>query len=274
MEQIENTTLDFEFSSGGVTPVPPGNDTGLRRLPFHVLVCNDGMISRVARENRVLTVNDGESYLIRKNETHHLVTCGGDHPVSVWCHFRITLLHSMDFLDFFELPDKFSPEESARIREACRFLVTGERESVFQQVLFRKSAGLRLVETITRACSERANASENLEHLQRLAPAIDFMSRHLSGKWQLKEAAAHVNLSESRFTVLFKQTMGCSPGAYWQQLRLRRAHELLSTGLTPAETAAQLGFYDVFHFSRSFKHNFGLTPAEYLRRRRKNTQLF
>ena len=105
MEQIENVPLDFEFLDGGVTPVNRGNDTGRRRFPVHVLVCNDGMSSRAERETRVTAVSDGEGYLIRKNELHRLRTREGEHPVSVWCHFRITLLHGMDFLDFFELPE-------------------------------------------------------------------------------------------------------------------------------------------------------------------------
>lgn len=274
MEQIDNAALDFDFIDGGTTPVAPDNDTGLRRLPFHVLVCSDGMTSLVSRGSHTLTLNDGESCLIRKNETHRIVTCGGMHPVSVWCHFRLTLLHSTDFLDFFELPDKFSSGESGRISEACRILVAGKREASFRQMLFRKSAGLRLVEAVTQSCPERAGAARHMEHLQRLAPAIDFMNCNLSGRRPLKEAASRMNLSESRFTALFKQAMGCSPGVYWQQLRLRRAHELPSAGMSPAETAVHLGFYDVFHFSRSFKRNFGITPAEYLRRHHMHIQTF
>lgn len=274
MEQIENVPLDFEFLDGGVTPVNRGNDTGRRRFPFHVLVCNDGMSSRAERETRVTAVSDGEGYLIRKNELHRLRTREGEHPVSVWCHFRITLLHGMDFLDFFELPEKFTPPESTRIREACRNLLAVPPASALRQMLFRKSAGLRLVEAVTAACREREDTPERLGQLRRLVPALDFMSRNLAGKYRLEEAAARANLSESRFTVLFKQTMTSSPGAYWQSLRLRRAHELLSAGSTPAETAAALGFCDVFHFSRSFKRHFGVTPAEYLRRRRERLSPF
>ena len=80
MEQIENVPLDFEFLDGGVTPVNRGNDTGRRRFPFHVLVCNDGMSSRAERETRVTAVSDGEGYLIRKNELHRLRTREGEHP--------------------------------------------------------------------------------------------------------------------------------------------------------------------------------------------------
>ena len=276
MEQIENAALDFEFLDGGVTPVRCGDDTGRRQFPFYVLVNNDGMESTAEYEGRAIDVGDGESYVVPRNLVHRLRTRKGTHPVSVWCHFRATLFHSADFLDFFELPKKFTPPESDRIREACRTLVThpqGE-ESPVRRMLRRKSAGLRLVEVITAACPERADTQERLNLLHRIGPAIDFMSRRLEGRHRLEEAAARANLSESRFTVLFKETMNCSPGAYWMSLRLRRAHELLGAGATPAEAAAQLGFYDVFHFSRSFKRNFGVTPAEFLRRLRERTLPF
>lgn len=275
MEQIENAALDFEFLGGGVTPISGNNaDTGRRQFPFYVLVNNDGAVSRVEYDGRAFIVNDGESYLVPRDRVHRLRICQGERPVSVWCHFRATLFHSADFLDFFELPEKFLPPDSGRIREACRILVSPPEESPARRLLRRKSAGLRLIEAITAACRERADAPERFDTLRRLAPAIDFMNRRLDGKHRLEEAAARANLSESRFTVLFKQAMNCAPGAYWQSLRLRRAHELLSSGATPAETAVRLGFYDVFHFSRGFKRHFGVTPAEFQRRRRERTLPF
>ncbi len=275
MEEIENTSLDFEFLDGGVTPVECGHDTGIRRFPFHVLVNNDGMSSRAEREKSTVFVEDNESYLVRRNETHRLRTVTGERPVSVWCHFRITLLHSMDFLDFFELPEKFTQPQSTRIREACRALVADPPPpSPGRRLTCRKTARLQQVETHTTASPEPQDAFERFDQLRRIAPALGFMNRNLVGAYRLEEAAARANLSESRFTVLFKQALDSSPGAYWQSLRLRRAHELLSGGSTPAETAAELGFYDVFHFSRSFKRQFGVTPAEYLRRRRERTLPF
>lgn len=275
MEQIENAALDFEFLGGGVTPVECGSDTGRRQFPFYVLVNNDGMSSTAEYGGRAIGVNDGEGYLVPRDRVHRLRTREGAHPVSVWCHFRATLFHSADFLDLFELPEKFLPPDSGRIREACRALVVPpELESPARRLLRRKSAGLRLIEAITAACRERADAPERFDTLRRLAPAIDFMNRRLDGTHRLEEAAARANLSESRFTVLFKQAMNCAPGAYWQSLRLRRAHELLSSGATPAETAVELGFYDVFHFSRGFKRHFGVTPAEFQRRRRERTLPF
>lgn len=274
MEQMENASLDFEYLDGGVTPVACDDDTGWRRFPFYILVCNAGAVSRVERENRVFSVLDGECYLIRKNEMHRLRVQSGNSPVSIWCHFRVTLLHGLDFLDFFELPDKFPQPAGDGIREACRALAAGESESGIRRLLFRKSAGLQLIEAITSACAERREATARLGELRRLAPAFDFMNRHTADKVRVEEIAARANLSESRFTVLFKQAMGCSPGSYCRALRLRRAHELLTGGATVAETAAILGFYDVFHFSRSFKRSFGVTPAEYLRCRRERSQPF
>lgn len=269
MEQIENAALDFEFLDGGVTPVECGSDTGRRKFPFYVLVNNDGMSSTAEYEGRAIDVRDGESYLVPRDRVHRLRTREGGHPVSVWCHFRATLFHSADFLEFFELPEKFSPPDSGRIREACQALVISlSGESPPRRLLRRKSAGLRLLEAVTEAARERPETSERFDLLRRLAPAIEFMNRRLDGTRKLEEAAARTNLSESRFTVLFKQAMNRSPGAYWMSLRLRRAHELLSNGESTEEIAGKLGFFDVFHFSRTFKRHFGVTPAEFRRRER------
>ncbi len=274
VEQIEDASLNFEYLGGGVTPVACDDDTGRRQFPFYVLVCNEGMSSRVEREGGVTAVQDGECYLIRKGEVHRLRVQTGKNPVSIWCHFRITLLHGMDLLDFFELPEKFSPPASLLIREACRSLTEGVPESGIRRLLARKHAGLTLVEAIASACPEREDVAAKLGDLRRLAPALEFMGRHVAGKVRLEEVASRANLSASRFSVLFRQAMGCSPGAYCRALRLRRAHELLTGGATPAEAAAALNFYDVFHFSRCFKRHFGVTPAEYLRRRRERTLPF
>ncbi len=56
---------------------------------------------------------------------------------------------------------------------------------------------------------------------------------------------------------------GLAPHAYLVQLRLARARRLLADGLSPAETAAALGFADQSHLGRWFRRAYGLTPAAY-----------
>ncbi|MCP6275069.1 helix-turn-helix domain-containing protein, partial [Klebsiella pneumoniae] len=66
-----------------------------------------------------------------------------------------------------------------------------------------------------------------------------------------------------RLTRAFKAAFGLAPHAYLVQLRLSRARRLLADGLSPAETAAALGFADQSHLGRWFRRAYGLTPAAY-----------
>jgi AraC-like DNA-binding protein len=47
------------------------------------------------------------------------------------------------------------------------------------------------------------------------------------------------------------------------QLRLRRAKDLLEGGVTPAEAAVAVGFFDQSHFTHTFRTHFGLTPKRF-----------
>ena len=67
------------------------------------------------------------------------------------------------------------------------------------------------------------------------------------------------------FRKLFHNCYGCSPVKYINDLKLKRAKELLSSGFyTISDTALQSGFFDVSYFSRFFKKNVGISPIEYL----------
>ena len=53
---------------------------------------------------------------------------------------------------------------------------------------------------------------------------------------------------------------------YLQQVRLRRACQLLSTtGLTVAQISDRLDYSSPFHFSSAFKRCFGISPSDYRR---------
>ncbi len=54
-----------------------------------------------------------------------------------------------------------------------------------------------------------------------------------------------------------------------RQLRLRQAARLLRhSGRSIQEIAAAVGFHCPFHFSRRFRHSFGVSPREYRRQAR------
>jgi len=77
----------------------------------------------------------------------------------------------------------------------------------------------------------------------------------------LAEAAA---LSPDHYTRIFKRLAGCSPRQFIQEVRLERACQLLrETPLQISEIADQVGYADVFQFSRIFKSRIGKAPSRW-----------
>lgn len=89
-----------------------------------------------------------------------------------------------------------------------------------------------------------------------------------NGTWVSPHAVARaVGLSYENFRKRFAQVSGESPGQYQKRRRLEWACAAIYHGeLTLKEIADELGFCDVFHFSKAFKQVVGTTPSEYRRR--------
>ena len=80
----------------------------------------------------------------------------------------------------------------------------------------------------------------------------------------LAELARVAGASPFQLVRIFKKTFGLPPHAYLNQVRIRRAKELLQGGARPATAAISVGFYDQSHFGRHFKRTVGVSPARFL----------
>jgi transcriptional regulator GlxA family with amidase domain len=96
----------------------------------------------------------------------------------------------------------------------------------------------------------------------RIAWAVEQMSAAFHEPIRVSDLAHAVNLSPSRFTLLFRAEMGASPAHYLQVLRMNEARLLIqSTFLTVKEIMAKVGFNDPSHFTRSFARHHGVAPS-------------
>lgn len=109
----------------------------------------------------------------------------------------------------------------------------------------------------------------------RVRHALALLKSSLPEIPSLPELAAAVDLSESRFTCLFNETMGLSLRRYVQWLRVRHVAFCIAIGQTITDAAHDAGFADLAHLSRTFRSMFGLpistlfgsaTPVELLLR--------
>jgi AraC-like DNA-binding protein len=95
----------------------------------------------------------------------------------------------------------------------------------------------------------------------RVLKAIATIEQRLTRSMTLKEVAASVHLSPSRFRHLFVAETGVAFRAYvlWLRLQAALAHALAGESWTAA--AFHANFADSAHLSRTFKRMFGVVPA-------------
>jgi AraC-like DNA-binding protein len=79
----------------------------------------------------------------------------------------------------------------------------------------------------------------------------------------LRELAAGVELSPFHMLRVFREATGFPPHTWLVLERVCAARHRLAAGLSPAQTAAAVGFADQAHLTRWFKRVTGVTPAAF-----------
>lgn len=110
--------------------------------------------------------------------------------------------------------------------------------------------------------NSRENQSEN-----RISRAIEFIKRNYKRNFTCREVAEHAQISESHLRALFRHQIGMSIIDYRESLRTEEAKKMISTSLfTLKEIAFELGYNDVYHFTKAFKSVCKITPGIYAKK--------
>ena len=99
---------------------------------------------------------------------------------------------------------------------------------------------------------------------QKIEQAKILMNENVSGNIDPEELAMRLNISYSWFRRVFKEYTGYAPAKYFQELKLRKAKQMLvGTSQSVKEISFFLGFQSTEYFFSFFKKRTGLTPLEY-----------
>ena len=103
----------------------------------------------------------------------------------------------------------------------------------------------------------------NTDLLLQLTKAKNFIDQDVSRKVDIDTLAKEAGLSKFHFFRCFKNAFGLSPYQYLLKQRLERSMQLLSEGnWQVTEVAYEVGFNDVYSFSKSFKKYFKACPSQ------------
>lgn len=100
---------------------------------------------------------------------------------------------------------------------------------------------------------------------KRLSKAITAMHEQPADAWTLEGLADVAGMSRARFATVFRETIGCTPGAYLAAWRINLAGKHLRQGKSVAWTADAVGYGSAAALARAFRINKGLAPGQWLK---------
>ncbi|MFA5689768.1 MAG: PocR ligand-binding domain-containing protein [Kiritimatiellales bacterium] len=91
-----------------------------------------------------------------------------------------------------------------------------------------------------------------------------YIETRLTEKIMIDQLAELIGKSPSFIAHHFKTEFGQTPQQYIINRRMEEARSMLENGSNVQTTAERLGFYDAFHFSKTFKRHWGFPPKQCL----------
>jgi AraC family transcriptional regulator of arabinose operon len=130
----------------------------------------------------------------------------------------------------------------------------------------RSSLAMNALEEVLLRCDEH-NPTRNETIDPRIRAAMDTMCEKLAQPLPISVLAQVAGLSDSRFSHLFRQSVGMTPQQYHEQRRMARARQLLEMTSMPVKSIShELGFENPFYFTRRFTLHAKCNPRDYRRR--------
>lgn len=119
-------------------------------------------------------------------------------------------------------------------------------------------------QSISRNVKENGGSESSLTPEEIVCLVKDYIHKNYSNDIDLNSIADNLGFSSSYLTKIFNRYEDITPAKFIRNYRMGIAKQLLNDKiLTIQQVAASVGYNDPFHFSKSFKQTFGITPTEY-----------
>lgn len=106
------------------------------------------------------------------------------------------------------------------------------------------------------------------QKLERISPAVAHMTAHYNEQISNEQLAEMCGVSTVYFRKLFTAAYGISPIRYLGRLRIQKAMEMLKSDYgTLAGVATSVGYPNVYHFSKMFRAEVGISPGAYAKKK-------
>lgn len=142
-----------------------------------------------------------------------------------------------------------------------------EQEEVFLLQGIQAASLRQLTAWLEELRAQLLKAFENTDSLKRrdyLDLAKSYIQEHVEERLTLNDVSAAVHISPNYLSSLFMRQLSIGFVDYVNQIKMKRACELLEAGhYLIYEVANRLGYENAYYFSKVFRKYIGCTPKEY-----------
>lgn len=219
-----------------------------------------------------ILVTDGEVNFKSKNKPLQTVKKGG---IIFLCHEQEYYVESKNGCSYITTAYDFTSDSEKML-------------SVIPSVCECSVVQIKIIEEITEKWQRKFSDSFMVCKIELLKLYLDFIKKYIAGhslvgdktiemaikyihknfkrNFKTQEIAHYCSVSESHLRLKFLRQTGKTITEYRDNLRIEAAKELLTSGFfSVKETAFELGFCDVYYFTKFFCSLTGVTPAKYIR---------
>lgn len=181
-----------------------------------------------------------------------------------WVHFTAQVLGGLDLFACLACPLSYRPRNLGHTRSLLRRLQELEGATTAAAEVEASALVMQLLAPLL-DLPRRPQAPSRPGAMDQVVAYID---AHLGEAISVASLAERAGLCREAFTRQFSAAFGRPPARFIRRRRIDAAQrELLTTTKPLAQIAAELGFADAFHFSRTFRAVTGSPPTSFRRQR-------
>lgn len=232
---------------------------------FHEMVCVIGGELGVTADKNVYLLPAGKAVFHRGGEFHSLWSSYNTHPEIIVFSFAADALpdtkkqiFNLSQQQISEICAVYSAAEKTFYFDGYR--VTGIRENKeFEASAVVKRLELFMLSLFSQ--TEETRQDYTARSAENYAKIISVLEEHLSEDLCAKQIAELCNLSIPALNKTVARYAGCGVMNYYNNLRLKKAEELLLAGASVKEAALSVGFFNQNYFSACYKKRKGVSPS-------------
>lgn len=216
----------------------------------------DGNGTFYDRKGDVYSFSKGTLLPLKKGDRYEI------HSIGSCCYITSAYdIYGTDGKEIPELPSKVADNEKLyrAIEEICEIWQRHTWDSI---IICRAKLTALYIEIFR----QLRNIDENND--SDINKALQYIHKNFDKSYSFDELCRLLSISPSYMRAKFKKYTGVTISEYRDRLRISSAREMLESGhFTLKEIAADLGYCDAYHFSKSFKASNGFSPGQYKRNR-------